>query len=163
MDRRTITTTPYTSPGEPPAEPVTRELLFGHTSQDTALVCDDYPYGFRLRCKIRYWIETDVRHGDRFVSQTTNPKVAGERWNKPKPSTYTEVMAMVRGDDGHISRVSVGTWPDLEWVQRFEAAVGDNLNPAQRVRLSVCRKAAEHDAKRKAERAESLTDHELAQ
>lgn len=37
------------------------KVLSGHTSPETAYVVDDYPYGFRLRCKIRYWIETKKR------------------------------------------------------------------------------------------------------
>jgi hypothetical protein len=49
------------------------ETLAGHTSPDTAFVVDDYPYGFRLRTKIRYWIETKKGFGQRFCSQTLNP------------------------------------------------------------------------------------------
>ena len=59
-----------------------------HTSPESAYVVDDYPYGFRLRCRIRYWIETDPKHGCRMVSQTSNPKRPGLVWNKPKASTY---------------------------------------------------------------------------
>lgn len=66
-----------------------------HTSPETAYVVEDYPYGFRLRCKIRYWIEAHPRHGFRFVSQTTNPKVSGEVWNKPKASIYSDVVRVM--------------------------------------------------------------------
>jgi hypothetical protein len=31
-------------------------LLLGHVDADSAYVVDDYPYGGRLRCRIRYWI-----------------------------------------------------------------------------------------------------------
>jgi hypothetical protein len=31
-------------------------LLLGHIDADTAYVVDDYPYGYRLRCRIRYWV-----------------------------------------------------------------------------------------------------------
>lgn len=65
-------------------------LLDGHIDQDTAYLVDDYPYGFRLRCKIRYWVETAYRRSSagmqRFVSQTTNPKLPGESWNRPRQS-----------------------------------------------------------------------------
>jgi hypothetical protein len=47
------------------------QLLFGHTSPETAYVVEDYPYGFRLRCKIRYWLEFKAKKGFRLVSQTT--------------------------------------------------------------------------------------------
>ncbi len=63
------------------------KILKGHILPETAYVVDDYPYGFRLRCKIRYWLEYHKTHGFRFVSQTTNPK-KGNVWNKPKASTY---------------------------------------------------------------------------
>ncbi len=76
-------------------------ILSGHMSPETAYVVDDYPYGFRLRCKIRYWLEHHPKRGTRMWSQTTNPKRPGvevvnnfgqtvliQTWNKPKASTY---------------------------------------------------------------------------
>ena len=80
------------------------EDLKGHTSAETAYVVDDYPYGFRLRCKIRYWLEYNPKLGFRFWSQTTNPKVAGERWNKPKASTYARGIAvMYLNEEDHVT------------------------------------------------------------
>jgi len=61
-----------------------------HVSPETAYVVSDYPYGYTLRCKIRYWLEYKPKMGFRLVSQTTNPKKAGEVWNKPKASTYVK-------------------------------------------------------------------------
>ena len=57
-------------------------LLLGHVDADTAYVVDDYPYSYRLRCRIRYWIDADTRRSShagwqRFVSQTTNPRRGG--------------------------------------------------------------------------------------
>lgn len=79
------------------------QILTGHTTQETAYVVDDYPYGFKLRCKIRYWLEYKNGQGFRLVSQTTNPKVAGEVWNKPKASTYSPISAvMFLDDNGHV-------------------------------------------------------------
>jgi hypothetical protein len=78
------------------------KVLKGHVSEDTAYVVDDYPYGFRLRCKIRYWVET-TKHGSRFCSQTTNPKVAGEKWNKPKKNTYSDLCALFINEEGHVN------------------------------------------------------------
>lgn len=67
----------------------TKKPLYGHDSMANAYVVDDYPYGFRLRCKIRYWVEYAPKKGYRMVSQTTNPKIQGrEVWNKPKASPY---------------------------------------------------------------------------
>ena len=80
------------------------KILSGHVSPETAYVVDDYPYGFRLRCKIRYWMEHDPKWGTRFCSQTSNPKNAtqGDRypyWNKPKKSTYDYVAACMYLDE----------------------------------------------------------------
>ena len=61
--------------------------LSGHNDPESAYVVEDYPYGFRLRTTIRYWVETKKGHGQRFVSQTMNPKKTYEHWNKPKAST----------------------------------------------------------------------------
>jgi hypothetical protein len=77
------------------------QILTGHNSPETAYVVADYPYGFRLRCQIRYWIETK-KHGQRFMSQTTNPKRDGIVWNKPKASTYDDVQVMYLDDNGHV-------------------------------------------------------------
>lgn len=80
------------------------QVLRGHKSPETAYLVDDYPYGFRLRCKIRYWMELKAGRGARLVSQTTNPKVAGEVWNKPKASTYSGGMPIMYLDgQGHLT------------------------------------------------------------
>jgi len=75
--------------------------LYGHTNEATAYVVDDYPYGFRLRTQIRYWLEYSASKGWRFVSQTLNPK--NQRWSAPKKSTYDEwAGAMYLDEQGHV-------------------------------------------------------------
>lgn len=95
--------------------------LLGHDSPATAYVVDDYPYGFRLRCRIRYWVET-TKHGQRLVSQTTNPKKPGEVWNKPKASTYNEVELLVLNDNGHVSTVGFHKYTTPEVIAAFAEA-----------------------------------------
>jgi hypothetical protein len=110
-------------------EPVEGETLAGHVSPETGYVVDDYPYGFRLRTKIRYWLETKRGTGQRFCSQTLNPKTG--QWNKPKCSTYGVIMVMVRQPNGHIStdRLSPGGYDKEDRIREFEAkhaaALGD--------------------------------------
>lgn len=86
-------------------------LLTGHTDADTAYVVDDYPYGARLRCKIRYWIDTGLvgekKGQQRLMSQTTNPKVEGESWNKPKGSTYSLITVMYLDEQDHVKSYGV--------------------------------------------------------
>lgn len=99
--------------------------LYGHTNEATAYLVEDYPYGFRERTKIRYWIETQPKKGWRFVSQTLNPKT--QRWNKPKAATYDEWGgAMYLNENDHVQSAGVGPYSDepkiLEFVTTFSGA-----------------------------------------
>jgi hypothetical protein len=105
------------------------KLLSGHISPETAYVVDDYPYGFRLRCKIRYWLEYNPKHGFRFVSQTTNPK-QGDRWNKPKASTYARFgAAMFLDEQDHVHWTGLSEYSDGQdaktFLDTFGAAIPD--------------------------------------
>lgn len=119
--------------------------LRGHTSEDTAYVVDDYPYGFRLRTRIRYWIETNAKHGDRFVSQTLNPKT--DKWNKPKRSTYCEIGCMFVENEpgdafGHVKWAGMTYYSDATDLAAFLAAFGEeHLNADQRSRVAMLRAA----------------------
>lgn len=95
--------------------------LTGHVSEETAFVVDDYPYGFRLRCKIRYWVEAHKTHGFRNCSQTTNPKVPGERWNKPKKGTYCKIACGMfqTVEDGHVHFCGLSEYSDLKESEAF--------------------------------------------
>jgi hypothetical protein len=103
------------------------KILQGHTSPETAYVISDYPYGFRLRCSIRYWLEFHPRLGFRLVSQTTNPK-KGNIWNKPKASTYAKFggcMYLDNVDHVHwsgLSEYSSGA-EAAAWKEQFGAGV----------------------------------------
>ena len=86
------------------------KTLFGYNSPATAFQIDDYPYGFSLRCKIRYWIEYKKNKGFRFCHQTTNPK-KGDAWNKPKYSTYSDWMVLIQDTEtGYISFKTAGPY-----------------------------------------------------
>lgn len=104
-------------------------LLKGHVSPETAYLVDDYPYGFRLRCQIRYWLEHDPKKGTRLCSQTSNPKVAGLKWNKPKKSTYSPVGVMYLDDKGHCHWHAVDYYIDTpslrDWLRIFAAGLDD--------------------------------------
>lgn len=104
-------------------------LLTGHTSFETAYIVNDYPYGFRLRCKIAYWIETKGKHGMRFMSRTTNPKKAGEVWNKPKASTYSALMVMGLDENNHVKHAGIGYYHEAE-LTAFVEKYKDGLDPA---------------------------------
>lgn len=118
-----------------------------HDSKETALIIDNYPYGFRLRTKIRYWVET-TKNGDRFVSQTLNPKT--DEWNKEKKSTYSDVMVLIKEKGtGYISYKSWGAdYTNINILNRFLEFIGAySLSELQQEKIRIGRaiyKTREH-------------------
>ena len=109
------------------------KILSGHTSPETAYVVDDYPYGFRLRCKIRYWLEQKRGHGYRLVSQTTNPKKPGEVWNKPKASTYMTFFAvMYLNHESHVDWAGLHCYSGPEGFAKFRQDFYAQLSDEQK-------------------------------
>ncbi len=122
--------------------------LKGHTSPETAYVVEDYPYGFRLRTSIRYWLETNG-HGTRFVSQTVNPKTGA--WNKPKASTYVQLGVMVRDSrDGHIGWATWTYYGGESELHAFEERCYEGLTDADKRFIGDCYRGYERISMRKA-------------
>ena len=118
------------------------QTLSGHVSPETAYVVADYPYGFRLRCQIRFWLEFKKGHGFRFVSQTTNPKRPGTVWNTPKASVYADVLVMVLDDDGRVTyRTLSAGWSDEAAIAAFERDHAAALTDARKEAIRYCRAA----------------------
>ncbi len=126
-------------------------VLHGHVSPETAYVVDDYPFGFTLRCQIRYWVETKKSHGQRLVSQTTNPKKLND-WptaNKPKPGTYADVVILYRVEhegetQGHIQHWTLhgmGYMRNLNIM--IAAGLYDQLDEGEKGRVMAWLKASE--------------------
>lgn len=92
--------------------------LQGHTCKDTAYEVKDYPYGFRLRTSIFYWIETKIGKGDRLCTYTINPKTG--RPNVPKYSTYSTFMYMYLNNQGHVDHGIIDAYDRDEFEARFE-------------------------------------------
>lgn len=107
------------------------KVLAGHKSAETAYVVNDYPYGFKLRCKIRYWLEYSPKKGFRFCSQTTNPKASGEVWNTPKKSTYSMLGVMGLDEKGHVSWTGLSIY-DFDKVEAFGKEFGEFFDSEQR-------------------------------
>jgi hypothetical protein len=108
--------------------------LWGHTSEETAFLVEDYPYGYRLRTQIRYWLETSAKHGDRLCSQTLNPKTG--KWNKAKKSTYSDVGVMYLDEQGHVTWAAVSPYSDVEVLDAFMAVAKGHLSEAQRKQVA---------------------------
>jgi hypothetical protein len=127
------------------------QILKGHTSADTAYVVNDYPYGFRLRCKIRYWIEYAPKRGFRFVSQTSNPK-RGHVWNAPKASTYARFGgAMFLNEEGHVTWAGLSEYSNGAEAKAFADTYGEGVPEAgkQVLRAWVAAKLAYDGARTK--------------
>ena len=115
------------------------KTLVGHTSQDSALICSDYPYGFRLRCQIRYWVETKKGFGQRFVSQTLNPKTG--KWNKPKAGTYNVIAILIEDEIGHvgIDVLHSGGWDKEDVIKAFEQRHAEALGEYEKAAIKYIR------------------------
>ena len=92
--------------------------IIGAVSPETATYVNGYPYGFRLRTQIRYWVESKPKFGQRLVSQTMNPK--NGRWNKPKAGTYSEIVIMGKAANGYIVTDALSVNATEEEVNAFQ-------------------------------------------
>ncbi len=125
------------------------KILSGHVSEETAYVVDDYPYGFRMRCKIRYWLESNSK-GVRFWSQTTNPK-KGDVWNKAKASTYALLACMYLDEQSYVQWSSLSEYSSLDAFKGFLEAFRAGLTEADVKRCELYIKAHElYESKKQA-------------
>jgi hypothetical protein len=115
-----------------------KTYIFNHTSLETALEVKDYPYGFRLRTSIFYWIESVPKKGDRFCSCTRNPK--NGLMNAPKKSTFSNIGVMYSDEKGHIHWHGVTIYTKQDELKAFIESVGEsNLNEHQKIQLRQLR------------------------
>ncbi|VVB55203.1 Uncharacterised protein [uncultured archaeon] len=106
--------------------------LYRHTSQETAYMINDYPYGRTLRCRRRVWIEGHPKHGYRFVSQTEHP--TRKVWNKPHASTYTEIAAgMYLDEQGHVAWTGIDGYTEPKAALEFAKTFGARCEGAARL------------------------------
>lgn len=112
-----------------------RKYLYSHTNPETAYVASDYPWGFRLRTNIRYWIESKVAKngGQRFASQTINPKTG--QWCKPKYSTYAPIMVIYLDENEHVQYTCLRHNDSEERVNSFKETHISNLTDFQKESL----------------------------
>jgi hypothetical protein len=91
----------------------TRAPLYGHTSEETAYLVADYPYGRTVRCRIRYWLDYSAKRGFRLCSQTEHPDTL--QWNKPKKGTYHLIAACLYLDENqHVQCATVNEYTKPE-------------------------------------------------
>jgi hypothetical protein len=106
-----------------------KKFLSGHTSKETAYVVEGYPWGFKLRTTIRYWIESKQGYGQRFCSQTIDPRSG--KWCAPKYSTYDFIKVLYLDDIDHVKSDRIGLYADIETITDFKNKYGQYLEPEQ--------------------------------
>ncbi len=113
------------------------EIIKEKYTEENPYIIKSYPYG-RLRCKMRVWVESVKNKGDRYCTQTENPKTFV--WNKPKKSTYTGVMVLYFDDDRHITYLGLYPSTNAEEYKNFIEKIGDyDFNDLQKERLKMIR------------------------
>lgn len=108
------------------------KILEEQPTQEKPFIVDNYPYGYTQRTKIRYWVET-TKNGQRFVSQTLNPKTGA--WNKPKKSTYSNIILIGLDEQEHVTHTGL-TMYSLDEAQRFKEKYENFLSDYQRKELT---------------------------
>lgn len=126
------------------------KYFYEANSKENAHVVSDYPWGFTLKCQMSFWIETTKR-GQRFVSQSINPKT--NRECKPKKSTYSDIMILCEhvDDNGKTKTgyTSIDRYDSKERLEKFLATHGDKLTDDQT--LTIKGKLLAHEAYAKIE------------
>lgn len=93
-------------------------FLNGYTTQATAYEVKDYPYGFRLRTSIFYWIESKKGNGDRVCTYTIDPR--NGRKNKPKCGTYSTFCYLYLNEENHVKHGVIDSYDLKEFLLRFD-------------------------------------------
>lgn len=86
---------------------------------------ENYPYGFTLRTSLFDTMEFNPKKGYRHVTQTINPKTG--KLNKPKKSTYSELLVRFFNEDGHI-KVNSFSFNGDEQINRGCKFVHENFD-----------------------------------
>ena len=117
-----------------------KQPIYGHTSQVTAYMIEDYPYGRTLRCRRRVWLEGNPKHGFRFVSQTEHP--TRKVWNKPHTSTYVTVAACLYLDEqGYVCWTGIHDYTEANEALDFARTFGPKCEGAERLTSWAASKA----------------------
>jgi hypothetical protein len=101
---------------------------YNATSKETALVKENWPWGFKLKSPRRFWIETG-RKGQREASQQKNPKTG--LWCKPRRTTYSMAMVLAEDTSGLVSTYSISHYDDIDKIEDFYNEHKEGLHPSK--------------------------------
>ena len=115
-----------------------KKYIYNAVDFDTAIEVDNYPWGFRLKTKVKYWVESNNK-GDRLIKQTLNPKT--NEWCKPKKSTYNAVEVLYFDENNHVKGYAMGKYgTNEEELKTFISNIDYNsLNLLQKKQIEMIR------------------------
>jgi hypothetical protein len=113
-----------------------KKYIYNAVNFDTAIEVDNYPWGFRLKTKVKYWIESNNK-GDRLIKQTLNPKT--NKWCNPKKSTYNAVEVLYFDENNHVKGYAMGKYgTNEEELKTFISNIDYNsLNLLQKKQIEM--------------------------
>lgn len=120
--------------------------LYNHIDEASAYNVSDYPYSFKLRTSIKFWLEKKDSKGFRFCSRTINPK--NGRVNAVKTSTYSEFAGcLFLDEEGHCKWSGLGQYSSAEeirsFIERFPDADYSLLRPFLALKVAHTRRYAD--------------------
>ena len=123
-----------------------KKFIKPQPTEASPFVVDNYPYGFKLRTKIRYWVETNKK-GQRVLSQTLNPKT--QKWNKPKPSIYGDMIFLYKDEREHIKSfwLSPEYTEEQDYLEQLKEIPAELIGEYQKERIKTAKaifKTREH-------------------
>jgi len=116
-----------------------KKIIQNQPTEENPIVVENYPYG-RLRTQMRYWNESIKKKGDKFCSQTKNPKTG--LWNKPnRKQTYNAVNVVYEeAETGYIRYFGLRASTSAESYKKFVEMAGNvKFNPLQEEQLKIVR------------------------
>lgn len=92
-----------------------KAYLYGYDSEENSYLVSGYPWGWRLKTEVRYWVETNdkARGGQRFCKQTKNPKTG--LWCKAKKGTYADITFMYLDTEAHVKNEQIHCYNQDEY------------------------------------------------
>jgi len=111
------------------------KYIYNKNSFDNSLEVSNYPWGFKLKTKRKYWIESNKTQGDRLCFCTLNPKT--EKWCAVKKSTYNAVELLYIADNGYIKSDGIYKYGvNEEEIKNFLSEVDyEQLNDLQKKQI----------------------------
>jgi len=142
---------------------MTKKNIYNAKDFESAVVVDNYPWGFKLKTKRAYWVETNNK-GDRFCYQTLNPKT--NKWCAVKTSTYGAAFVLTQDDsNGYVNYFGLSKCDnakDVEsWLSKVDYEQLDTLQKKQLCKIKAF-DAAMKNVKIKFVSTNSWSDQERA-